>query len=94
LVLIWFIGIGYSILLLNLGTLTYYSVNAAVPLIYAINSLHDVMPWMSCNNTWNSPNCSTHDRYDEEDDVSKYLILIQIILYNIIAIAFIFTGQS
>lgn len=65
-----FKGIGYSILLLNLGTLTYYSVNAAVPLIYAINSLHDVMPWMSCNNTWNSPNCSTHDRYDEEDDAN------------------------
>ncbi|KAH8377339.1 hypothetical protein KR093_004972 [Drosophila rubida] len=60
-------GIGYSILLLNLGTLSYYSVNAAVPLIYAVNSLHDVLPWMSCNNTWNSPNCSTHSSYDEEE---------------------------
>ncbi|XP_034474099.1 sodium- and chloride-dependent glycine transporter 1 [Drosophila innubila] len=67
-----FKGIGYSILLLNLGTLTYYSVNAAVPLIYAVNSLHSVMPWMSCNNSWNSPQCSTHDSYDEESDADLY----------------------
>ncbi|XP_051859289.1 sodium-dependent serotonin transporter-like [Drosophila albomicans] len=66
-----FKGIGYSILLLNLGTLTYYSVNAAVPLIYAVNTLHDVLPWMSCNNTWNSPNCSTHNSYDVDEDDQK-----------------------
>ncbi|KAH8262799.1 hypothetical protein KR044_000365 [Drosophila immigrans] len=69
-----FKGIGYSILLLNLGTLTYYSVNAAVPLIYAINSLHDVLPWLSCNNTWNSPNCSTHNSYDEDEASQAQLI--------------------
>ncbi|KAH8413292.1 hypothetical protein KR009_009762 [Drosophila setifemur] len=61
-----FKGIGYSILLLNLGTLTYYSIGAVVPLIYTVNSLHAVIPWMSCNNTWNTPNCSLHDDYDVE----------------------------
>ncbi|XP_032592332.1 sodium- and chloride-dependent glycine transporter 1 isoform X2 [Drosophila grimshawi] len=66
-----FKGIGYSIFLLNLGTLTYYSVNAAVPLIYAVNSMYDIMPWKSCNNTWNTPECSTHDSYDEESDYQK-----------------------
>ncbi|XP_032294207.1 sodium- and chloride-dependent glycine transporter 1 [Drosophila virilis] len=66
-----FKGIGYSILLLNLGTLTYYSINAAVPFIYAVNSVREVMPWMSCNNTWNTPECSTHDHYNEEEHVQK-----------------------
>ncbi|KAH8412114.1 hypothetical protein KR222_011666, partial [Zaprionus bogoriensis] len=67
-----FKGVGYSILLLNLGTLIYYGVNAAVPLIYAINSLRNVMPWMSCNNTWNTPNCSTHDTYDENTLLARF----------------------
>ncbi|EDV31364.1 uncharacterized protein Dana_GF14587, isoform D [Drosophila ananassae] len=63
-----FKGIGYSILFLNLGTLTYYCIGAGVPLIFAVNSLHSVMPWMSCNNTWNTPDCSTHDNYDINED--------------------------
>ncbi|XP_034669876.1 sodium-dependent noradrenaline transporter [Drosophila subobscura] len=62
-----FKGIGYSILLINLGTLTYYSIGAVVPLIYAVNTLHAVIPWTHCNNTWNSLDCSTHDNYDPDD---------------------------
>ncbi|XP_022230627.2 sodium- and chloride-dependent GABA transporter 1 [Drosophila obscura] len=62
-----FKGIGYSILLINLGTLTYYSIGAVVPLIYAVNTLHAVIPWMHCNNTWNSADCSTYDNYDQDN---------------------------
>ncbi|XP_015035842.2 sodium- and chloride-dependent glycine transporter 1-like [Drosophila pseudoobscura] len=61
-----FKGIGYSILLINLGTLSYYSIGAVVPLIYAVNALHAVIPWTHCNNTWNSDDCSTHDNYDPD----------------------------
>ena len=63
-----FKGIGYSILLLNITSLTYYGVIAAIPLIYAANSLQSVIPWMSCDNAWNSRNCSTHSTYDEENE--------------------------
>ncbi|XP_030240691.1 sodium- and chloride-dependent GABA transporter 1 [Drosophila navojoa] len=66
-----FKGIGYSILLLNLGTLTYYSINAAVPFIYAVNSFRKVLPWMSCNNTWNTAECSTHSEYNEDALIQK-----------------------
>ncbi|XP_044250991.1 sodium- and chloride-dependent glycine transporter 1 [Drosophila takahashii] len=62
-----FKGIGYAILLLNLGTLTYYCIGAVVPLIYTVNSLHRVIPWLSCNNTWNTKECSLHENYDEND---------------------------
>ncbi|XP_067624086.1 sodium- and chloride-dependent glycine transporter 1 isoform X2 [Eurosta solidaginis] len=62
-----FKGIGYSILLLNLLSLAYYGVVAAVPLIYAANSVHTVIPWMSCDNAWNTPNCSTHSTYDADE---------------------------
>ncbi|XP_019893180.2 sodium- and chloride-dependent glycine transporter 1 [Musca domestica] len=63
-----FKGIGYSILLHNFVSLSYYAVIAAVPLIYAVNSLQPVIPWMSCNNSWNTPNCSTHSTYDDYDE--------------------------
>lgn len=63
-----FKGLGYSILLHNLASLSYYAIVAAIPLVYAANSLFSVIPWMSCNNTWNSVNCSTHDYYDDEED--------------------------
>uniref|UniRef100_A0A6P4F432 Sodium- and chloride-dependent glycine transporter 1 n=1 Tax=Drosophila rhopaloa TaxID=1041015 RepID=A0A6P4F432_DRORH len=62
-----FKGIGYAILILNLGTLTYYSIGSVVPLIYTVNSLHKVIPWMSCNNTWNTKECSLHENYDVDD---------------------------
>lgn len=39
---------------------------------------------MSCNNTWNTVNCSTHDFYDE--DVSSYGITLGI--QKIILISF------
>ncbi|XP_013104385.1 sodium-dependent noradrenaline transporter [Stomoxys calcitrans] len=67
-----FKGIGYSILLHNLVSLSYYAVIASVPLVYAVNSLYTVIPWMSCNNSWNTPNCSTHNTYDDYDEVEIY----------------------
>ncbi|XP_054082330.1 sodium- and chloride-dependent neutral and basic amino acid transporter B(0+)-like [Zeugodacus cucurbitae] len=42
-----FKGIGYISLAVNLGALTYYSVFAAVPLVYLFHSLRPTLPW-SC----------------------------------------------
>ncbi|EDW65049.2 LOW QUALITY PROTEIN: uncharacterized protein Dvir_GJ19616 [Drosophila virilis] len=86
-----FKGIGYSILLLNLGTLTYYSINAAVPFIYAVNSVREVMPWMSCNNTWNTPECSTHDHYNEEVSViGKALLWACVLMVGFFVAVFVY----
>ncbi|XP_030384132.1 sodium-dependent serotonin transporter-like isoform X2 [Scaptodrosophila lebanonensis] len=64
-----FKGIGYSILLVNITTVPYYIITSAVPFVYAVHSLHNTLPWMSCNNTWNTANCSVHDKYNAEDDI-------------------------
>ncbi|XP_036328167.1 sodium-dependent serotonin transporter-like [Rhagoletis pomonella] len=42
-----FKGIGYISLAVNLGVLTYYSVFAAIPLLYLFHSLRPTLPW-SC----------------------------------------------
>ncbi|XP_067624073.1 sodium-dependent serotonin transporter-like isoform X2 [Eurosta solidaginis] len=43
-----FKGIGYVSLAVNFAVLTYYSIYAAVPLFYLINSLRPTLPW-SCD---------------------------------------------
>ncbi|XP_055839365.1 sodium-dependent serotonin transporter-like [Episyrphus balteatus] len=63
-----FKGIGYLIVIFNVISLTYYSVFAAVPLYYFIESIQPILPWMSCNQSWNSPNCSTRNNFDFEDE--------------------------
>lgn len=44
-----------------------------MPLIYTVNSLHKAIPWMSCNNTWNSENCSRHEDYDVDVGLGSLL---------------------
>lgn len=61
-------GIGYLIVIFNVISLTYYSIYAAIPLFYFIESLQTDLPWMSCNQTWNSPNCSTKNHFNLSDD--------------------------
>ncbi|XP_055375602.1 sodium- and chloride-dependent GABA transporter 1-like [Condylostylus longicornis] len=50
-------GLGYVILILNVITSSYYSVNAAVPLIFFLSSFNTVLPWTTCNNGWNTIDC-------------------------------------
>lgn len=53
-----FKGLGYVIVLLNIVVLGYVVILAAVPLFFAITSMFAVSDIISCNNTWNSKNCT------------------------------------
>ncbi|XP_055916964.1 sodium- and chloride-dependent glycine transporter 1-like [Eupeodes corollae] len=63
-----FKGIGFLIVIFNAISLTYYSVFAAVPLYYFIESIQPNLPWMNCNQSWNSPNCTVRNFYDFNDE--------------------------
>uniref|UniRef100_A0A8C4R0N1 Transporter n=1 Tax=Eptatretus burgeri TaxID=7764 RepID=A0A8C4R0N1_EPTBU len=54
-----FKGVGYTVSLLSLCVGFYYHVIIAWALRYLVASAQAVPPWVNCNNTWNSPNCST-----------------------------------
>ena len=50
-------GIGYAIVLILLLMNTYYNVLIAYALFYMFASITNELPWASCKNLWNTPNC-------------------------------------
>ncbi|XP_037538000.1 sodium- and chloride-dependent GABA transporter 3-like [Nematolebias whitei] len=52
-----FEGLGYSSVIIMVYTSTYYIIIMAWAFFYFFSSFHAVLPWASCNNTWNTGNC-------------------------------------
>ncbi|XP_046581256.1 sodium-dependent noradrenaline transporter-like [Haliotis rubra] len=50
-------GIGYGILIVNCVIVPYYSMVFAWALYYLYNSFSTVLPWTTCGNSWNTPQC-------------------------------------
>lgn len=55
-------GVGFTVILISLYVGFYYNVIISWALFYLFSSFSSELPWVHCNNTWNSPNCS--DRAD------------------------------
>ncbi|XP_077084964.1 sodium-dependent noradrenaline transporter [Siphateles boraxobius] len=53
-----FKGVGYTVIVIALYVGFYYNVIIAWSLYYLFASLTSELPWLSCNNSWNSPNCT------------------------------------
>ncbi|KAJ4937348.1 hypothetical protein JOQ06_001912 [Pogonophryne albipinna] len=52
-----FEGLGYGSQVTLLYNMVYYIVILAWAFLYLFSSFHTVLPWASCNNTWNTDNC-------------------------------------
>lgn len=52
-----FKGVGYAIIIVNLICSLYYNVIIAYPVLFIIKSFAKALPWMHCNNEWNTPHC-------------------------------------
>lgn len=53
-----FKGIGYAMVCVSAILAPYYNLIIAWSLVYLFSSFTTTLPWASCNNYWNSPNCS------------------------------------
>ncbi|XP_042870734.1 sodium-dependent dopamine transporter-like [Penaeus japonicus] len=53
-----FKGIGMASLTINLITIAYYILLVSYPLLFLAHSFSWELPWASCGNSWNSPNCT------------------------------------
>ncbi|MCJ8728484.1 hypothetical protein PDJAM_G00004980 [Pangasius djambal] len=53
-----FKGVGFTVILISLYVGFYYNVIIAWALFYLFSSFSAELPWVNCNNTWNSANCS------------------------------------
>lgn len=51
-------GVGYTVIVIALYVGFYYNVIIAWSLYYLYASLTSELPWLSCDNMWNSPNCT------------------------------------
>ncbi|XP_046558949.1 sodium- and chloride-dependent glycine transporter 2-like [Haliotis rubra] len=50
-------GLGIGMLIISGGVIVYYSTTCAWAVYYTIYSCRTVLPWTSCDNTWNTENC-------------------------------------
>lgn len=57
-----FKGVGYTVIVIALYVGFYYNVIIAWSLYYLFASLTSELPWLKCNNPWNSPNCTEPQR--------------------------------
>jgi len=55
-----FKGIGYAMVCVSGILAPYYNLIIAWSLVYLFSSFTTTLPWASCNNYWNTPNCSHH----------------------------------
>uniref|UniRef100_I3N4B5 Transporter n=1 Tax=Ictidomys tridecemlineatus TaxID=43179 RepID=I3N4B5_ICTTR len=51
-------GVGFTVILISLYVGFFYNVIIAWALHYLFSSFSAELPWVHCNNSWNSPNCS------------------------------------
>jgi len=54
------LGIGYAQLVMNWFANAYFNVILAWLARYLVASFQTVLPWTSCNNTWNTENCTLY----------------------------------
>ncbi|XP_036359791.1 sodium-dependent serotonin transporter-like isoform X2 [Octopus sinensis] len=57
-----FKGIGLSIFVISTYVAFYYNTIIAWSVYYLFSSFNYEVPWLSCNNSWNSDNCTTFEQ--------------------------------
>lgn len=55
----FFKGVGVGMVTVTLLVCAYYNVINAWSLYFLINGLRPTLPWSTCDNSWNTPRCST-----------------------------------
>ncbi|XP_074527626.1 sodium- and chloride-dependent GABA transporter ine [Halichoeres trimaculatus] len=53
-------GVGLASVAISFIMCTYYNIVITWALYYLFSSFQAPLPWQSCNNTWNTPNCTNH----------------------------------
>ncbi|XP_077996327.1 sodium-dependent serotonin transporter-like [Glandiceps talaboti] len=59
-----FKGIGYALCVIDMYTSFFYNTVIAWAVYYLFSSFTANLPWTTCNNDWNTPNCSEIDNFN------------------------------
>ena len=52
-----YLGAGIATVVISFWLCTYYNVIISWAMFYLVSSFRNPLPWISCNNWWNSDNC-------------------------------------
>ncbi|XP_033751807.1 sodium- and chloride-dependent glycine transporter 1-like [Pecten maximus] len=66
-----FKGLGYAMVIVSLLIGLYYNVVISHVLYYLFKSFTDVLPWESCDNTWNTNSCLPFDHHVAKSNTSN-----------------------
>ncbi|XP_038053661.1 sodium- and chloride-dependent GABA transporter 1-like [Patiria miniata] len=66
-----FKGTGLATVMISFVLTTYYNVIIAWALFYLFASMQSELPWDSCGNWWNTPDCFSHDDYQNLNGTVK-----------------------
>ncbi|KAF2359890.1 Sodium:neurotransmitter symporter [Trinorchestia longiramus] len=66
-------GIGYAICMIDLYMAMYYNTILAWSVYYLVASFSSELPWTSCDNAWNTPNCTQTLNVSEATDFSTHV---------------------
>ncbi|CAD5125288.1 DgyrCDS13532 [Dimorphilus gyrociliatus] len=78
-----FKGVGYSVVLIAFYTDFFYNVIIAWSLYYFVSSFTGTLPWVRCNNTWNTKNCyDGHLIGEESGNITTTSPLYSTTLFN------------
>ncbi|KAK7506140.1 hypothetical protein BaRGS_00002862, partial [Batillaria attramentaria] len=89
-----FKGIGLAICVMTTFVAWYYNTIIAWAVYFFFSSFRNEPPWMSCNNTWNTENCTTFDqrvvpKIQDCEDLEPILAYNETYPYNLTATPFI-----
>ncbi|XP_056644483.1 sodium- and chloride-dependent glycine transporter 1-like isoform X1 [Diorhabda sublineata] len=70
-----FKGAGYAMIVVNLIVCTYFNTICAYPLIFLVHCFNSKLPWLDCNNPWNTNNCSEVKHYNSNTSLLKSSIV-------------------
>uniref|UniRef100_A0A8C7S3H0 Transporter n=1 Tax=Oncorhynchus mykiss TaxID=8022 RepID=A0A8C7S3H0_ONCMY len=85
-------GVGLATVAISFIMCTYYNIIITWGLYYLFSSFQSPLPWQSCNNTWNTPNCTNHINPNTSSHSSTvvyftalfpYVILLALLINNV-----------
>lgn len=82
-------GSGYSSIITNILVYAYYCIIVTYPMMFLYYSFSSEVPWASCDNSWNTPDCyqvCTHKRYLHY----TYTILSRLVAGRLLCNCFLF----
>ncbi|KAJ8917439.1 hypothetical protein NQ315_005486 [Exocentrus adspersus] len=68
-----FKGAGYAIVVVNLIVTTYFNTICAYPLIFLVNCFRSKLPWVDCDNEWNTENCAKLGKNQQNSTLNNTL---------------------